>query len=53
MTKSLVQDMVTLLNMFPSKNGISNHLIPEAIILVSLNPDYNHLRITYVYYVQV
>ena len=52
-TKSLVQDMVTCLNMIPSKNGISNNLKPEAIILGSPNLDYNKLRITFGSYAQV
>ena len=53
MTKSLVQDMVTLLNMFPYKNWISNDLIPAAIILGSPNPYYNKLRIAFGDYAQV
>ena len=46
MTRSLVQYMVTFLNMLPSKNGISSDLGPEEIILGSPNTDYNKLRIT-------
>ena len=33
MTRSLVQDTITCLNMFPYKNGISSDLSPAAIIL--------------------
>ena len=45
--------MITCLNMFPSKNGISSDLIPVAIILGSPNPDYNKQRITFGAYAQV
>ena len=45
--------MVTCLNMFPSKNGISSDLIPAAIILGSPNPDYNNLKITFGAYKKV
>ena len=45
--------MITFLNMFPSKNGISRDLNPEAIILGSSNPYYNKLDITFVAYAQV
>ena len=37
--------MVTFLKNFPPENGISSDLIPESIILVSPNPDYNKLKI--------
>ena len=53
MTRSLVQDMITCLNIFPSKNGISSDLSPAAIILGSPNPDYNKLKIKFGAYVQV
>ena len=53
MTISLVQDMVTCLNMIPSKNGISSDLSPAEIILGSPNPDYNRLKITLGSYTQV
>ena len=53
MTILLVQDTVTFLNMYPSKNGISSDLSPAAIILGSPNLDYNKLRITFVAYAQV
>ena len=53
MTISLAQDMITRLNMLPYKNGISRNLIPETIILGSLNPDYNKIKITFVAYTQV
>ena len=53
MTISLVQDMITCLNMFPSKNGISSNLNLAAIILGSSNPDYNKLKITFGAYEQV
>ena len=49
----LVQYMITCLNMFPSKNGISRNLTPAAIILVSPNPDYNKPKITFRTYAQV
>ena len=41
------------MNMFPSKIGISNNLIPEEIILGYLNPDHSKLIITFGAYVQV
>ena len=53
MVISLVQDMITYLNMFTSKNGILINLIPVSIILGSHNPDYNKLKITFVAYTQV
>ena len=46
MTRSLVQEMLICMNMFPSKNLISSDLIPAAIILGSTNLEYNNLRIT-------
>ena len=45
--------MVTCLKFYPSKNGISSDLIPEAIILLSPNPYYNKLKITVGSYTQV
>ena len=53
MTRSMVQDMITFLNILPSKNGIPSNLSPSDIILGSPNPDYNKLRITFVAYAQV
>ena len=53
MTIYMVQDTITCLSMFPSKNGISSDLRPEAIILGSPNPDYNKLKITFGAYIQV
>ena len=53
MTKLLVQDMVTCLNMLLSKNGISNNLIPASIILGYPNTDYNKLIIPFGAYAQV
>ena len=50
---SMVKDMITCLNMFPSKNGISSNLISAAIILGSPNLDYNKLKITFGAYSQV
>ena len=50
---SLVQDMVTYLNVFPSQNGISSDLSLAENILGSPNPDYNKLKITYGAYSQV
>ena len=45
--------MITCINMFPSKNGISSDLSPAAIILGSQNPDNNKLSITFGAYAQV
>ena len=45
--------MITCLNMFPSKNGISRNLSPVAIILGSLIPYYNKLNIKFGAYAQV
>ena len=53
MTILLVQDTVTFLNMYPSKNGISSDLRPAAIILGSPNPDYKKLSIAFVAYEKV
>ena len=53
MTRSLVQDMITCLSMFPSKNGISSNLSPSAIILGSPNTDHNNLKTTLGAYSQV
>ena len=53
MNKSLVQDMVTLLNMFPYKNWISRDLRPAAIIPRPTNSEYNKLKITFWVYAQV
>ena len=50
MARSLVQYMITCLNMFPSKNGISSYLSPAVIILGSPNLYYNKLKITFVAY---
>ena len=47
MTRSLVQDMVTCLNIFPTKNGIFNDLSPVAIILGSPNPHCHNLKIAF------
>ena len=47
MTRSLVQDMITCLNIFSSKNGISSNLSPSSSILGSSNPGYNKMRITF------
>ena len=48
-----VEQVITCLNMFPSKNGISSDLIPAAIVLGSLNIDYNKLNIIFGSYEQV
>ena len=53
MTRYLVQDMITCLNVFPSKNGISSDLSPAAIILGSPNLDYNKLNIKFGAYAKV
>ena len=45
--------MITCLNMFPYRNGISSKLSLAAIILGSPNPDYNKLKITFGAYAQV
>ena len=50
---SLVEDMITCLNMFPSKNWISSNLTPAAIILRSPNIYYNKLNILFGAYAQV
>ena len=47
MTRSLVQYMITCLNMFPSQNGISSDLSPAAIVLGSPNTYYNKLNIKF------
>ena len=45
--------MITCLNMFLSKNGISRDLSPSAIILGSPNTYYNKMKIIFVAYTQV
>ena len=45
--------MITCLNMFPSKNGTSINLRPEAIILGSPKPYYNKQQIKFGAYSQV
>ena len=52
-TRSLVQDMLTCLNLFPSKNGISSDLVPVAILRGSPNLYYNKLKITFGAYVHI
>ena len=49
----LIQDMITCLNMFLYKNGISSILILTAIILGSPNPYYNKLKTKFGAYAQV
>ena len=46
-TRYLVQDMITWLNMFPSKYGISSDHRPSETILGSPIPDNNKLNITF------
>ena len=53
MTRLLVQDMVTFLNILPSKYGISSEFSPAAIIIGSPKPDYNKLSIKLGTYAQV
>ena len=53
MTISLVQDIITCLNMFPSKNGVSSNLSPAEFILGYPNLDYNKLKVTFGAYAQV
>ena len=53
MTIFLVKDMITFLNIFPSKNGTSSNLIPVAIIIRFLNPYHNNLKSTFGAYAQV
>ena len=53
MTISLVHDMITCLEIFPTKNGISSNLSPAAIILGSLNPNYTKLNIPFLAYAKV
>ena len=45
--------MIDFLSMFPYKNVISSDLRPEVIVLRSLDPDYNKLKITFGAYIQV
>ena len=45
--------MMTCLNMFPSKNGISSDLRPAIVFLRSPNPYYNKLNIKFGSYAQV
>ena len=52
-TISLVQDIITCLNMLPYQNGISRNLSPVAIILWLPNPYYKKLRISFGEYSQV
>ena len=52
-TRSLVQDMLTCLNLFPSKNGVSSDLVRVAILRGSPNPYYNKLKITFGAYVHI
>ena len=53
MKRYLVQDMITCLNMFPSKIGISINLGPSSIILGYPNTDYNKPNIKFGAYAQV
>ena len=53
MTISLVQDMITFLNMLRSRNGILINLSPEATILGYPNTEYNKLKIIFGVYAQV
>ena len=50
---SLVQDMITFLNIFPSNNVISRNLIPVVMILGSPNLDNKKMSITFGAYSQV
>ena len=45
--------MINSLNMFPYKNCISSHLVPEAIIIGSPNTYYNKPRIKFGAYAEV
>ena len=45
--------MITCLDIFPSKNGISSNLNPVDISLGSTNPGCNKLKITFGAYAQV
>ena len=53
MTKYLLKDMVTCLNMLTYKNGTSGNLIPAAIILGFPNTNYNEVNIKFGAYAQV
>ena len=53
MKRSLLQYMVTCLNMLPSKNGIPSDLIPAEIILESPNTDYKKLKTIFGAYAKV
>ena len=46
LARSIVQYMVTCINILSSKNGILNDLRLSAVILGYPNPDYNKIRIT-------
>ena len=45
--------MITFLNIFPSKNGISSNFSPMVIIIGSPNPDYSKPKIKFGAYAQV
>ena len=47
MTIYLLQDMITCLNISPSKNRISSDLSQSAIVIGSPNTDYNKLKVTF------
>jgi hypothetical protein len=53
MTKSLVKEVVSLLNAFPSKDGISSTLSPAAIVEGREKEDFNKPRISHGSYAMV
>ena len=53
MKRSLVQDMVTCMTIFPSRNETSSDLLPAAIIPGYPKKVYNKFKNTFVSYEQV
>ena len=53
MTKSMIQDTIYCLNEFPSDNGSSDTIIPDAIVKLLSFPNYDKLILDLVSYAQV
>ena len=53
MTKAVIQDSIYWLDSFPSDNGASDTLIPDAILQGLPNPKYDKLTIYFGSYSQV
>lgn len=53
MVKEIVKHAVKWLNVFPAKDGISDHLSPSNIVGGRLNPDFNKLKLEFGAYAQV